>query len=175
MAGQEYNKAYGAYAWAAELDPGNGAITQRRHLLKHLQATGTQLPAAPASQNVYPTAYASVASTSGLGGLPLLHVNHSRHPVYQPDSHEPGREVPHHPHISATETLTAPFLGRPSPPVVIDESRHAPSHAHLDVDHIPHSRDVPYSPHSRYSATRGPCLTSDPHHTIWENAWCASS
>jgi glucose repression mediator protein len=76
MAGQEYNKAYGAYARTAELDLGNGAITQRLHLLKHSQATGAQLPAAPALQDVHPTAYASVASTSGLGGLLLLHVNH---------------------------------------------------------------------------------------------------
>ncbi|KAI0245556.1 hypothetical protein BJV78DRAFT_1308905 [Lactifluus subvellereus] len=33
--------AIDAYAQAAELDPGNTAITQRLHLLKHSQATGT--------------------------------------------------------------------------------------------------------------------------------------
>jgi glucose repression mediator protein len=86
-----------AYARAAELDPGNGAITQRLHLLKHSQATGTQLPAAPAPLDVHPTAYASVASTPGLAGLPLLHVSRSGRPVYRPDSREPGGDVPHHP------------------------------------------------------------------------------
>jgi glucose repression mediator protein len=78
MAGQEYNKAYGVYVRAAELDPGNGAITQRLHLLKHSQATGAQLPAAPALQDVHTTAYASIAFTLGLRGLPLLHINHGR-------------------------------------------------------------------------------------------------
>ncbi|KAI0252658.1 hypothetical protein BJV78DRAFT_1281512 [Lactifluus subvellereus] len=64
--------AIDAYARAAELDPGNTAITQRLHLLKHSQATGAQLPAAPAPQDVHPTAYASVAPPPpGLGGLPL--------------------------------------------------------------------------------------------------------
>lgn len=158
--------AIDAYARAAELDPGNGAITQRLHLLKHSQATGAQLPAAPAPQDVHPTAYASVASTPGLGGLPLLHVNHSGRPVYRPDSREPGSEVPHHPHISAAETSPAPFRGGPPPPVVIDESRHAPSHAQLapmDVDHIPHSRDAPYSHPPPTRDTRPPRLTSDPH------------
>ncbi|KAH9996620.1 hypothetical protein BJV77DRAFT_987930 [Russula vinacea] len=102
---------------AAELDPGNGAITQRLHLLKHSQATGAQLPAAPAPQDVHPTAYASVASTPGLGGLPLLHVNHGGRPVYRPESREPGGEVPHHPHINAAETSPAPFRGGPPPPL----------------------------------------------------------
>ena len=160
--------AIDAYARAAELDPGNGAITQRLHLLKHSQATGAQLPAAPAPQDVHPTAYASVASTPGLGGLPLLHVNHSGRPVYRPDSRETGGDVPHHPHISAAETSPAPpFRGGPPPPVVIDESRHAASHAQLapmDVDHIPHNRDAPYShPPPPTRDTRPPRLTSDPY------------
>ena len=57
--------AIDAYVRAAELDPGNDAITQQLHLLKHSQATGAQLPAAPAPQDVHPTAYAGVASTPG--------------------------------------------------------------------------------------------------------------
>ena len=159
--------AIDAYARAAELDPGNGAITQRLHLLKHSQATGAQLPAAPAPQDVHPTAYASVASTPGLGGLPLLHVSHSGRPVYRPDSREPGGDLPHHPHINAVETSPAPpFRGGPPPPVVIDESRHTASHAQLapmDVDHIPHGRDAPYSHPPPTRDTRPPRLTSDSH------------
>ena len=41
-----------AYARAAVLDPGNPDITQRLHLLKNTQATGSQLPAAPGPQDV---------------------------------------------------------------------------------------------------------------------------
>jgi glucose repression mediator protein len=141
--------AIDAYARAAELDPSNTAITQRLHLLKHSQATGAQLPAAPAPQDVHPTAYASVAPPPGLGGLPLLHVNNSGRPIYRADSRGPGGEVHHPPHMSGADTSPAPFRGGPPPPVVIDESRHAPSHAQLapmDVDHIPHGREAPY-PH----------------------------
>ncbi len=158
--------AIDAYARAAELDPANGAITQRLHLLKHSQATGAQLPAAPAPQDVHPTAYASVASTPGLAGLPLLNMNNSGRPAYRPESRGPGGEVPHHPpHISGAET-SPPFRGGPPPPVVIDESRHAPSHAQLApmaVDHIPHGRDAPYSHPPPTRDTRPPRLTSDSH------------
>ena len=59
------------------------------------------------------------AGRPGLGGIPLLHVNHSGRPVYRPDSREPGNEVPHHPHISAAETSPAPLRGGPPPPVLI--------------------------------------------------------
>ena len=159
--------AIDAYARAAELDPGNGAITQRLHLLKHSQATGAQLPAAPAPQDVHPTAYANVAATPGLGGLPLLHVNNGGRPIYRPESRGPGAEVNHHPpHISGAETSPAPFRGGPPPPVVIDESRHAPSHAQLapmDVDHIPHGRDAPYSHPPPTRDSRPPRLNSDLH------------
>ena len=159
--------AIDAYARAAELDPSNGSITQRLHLLKHSQATGAQLPAAPAPQDVHPTAYACGASTPGLGGLPLLNLNNTGRPVYRPESRGPGGELPHHPpHISGAETSPAPFRGGPPPPIVLDESRHAPSHAQLapmDVDHIPHGRDVPYSHPPPTRDTRPPRLTSDPH------------
>ena len=159
--------AIDAYARAAELDPANTAITQRLHLLKHSQATGAQLPAAPAPQDVHPTAYASVAPPPGLGGLPLLHVNNSGRPVYRADSRGPGGEVVHHPpHISGVETSPAPFRGGPPPPVVIDESRHAPSHAQLapmDVDHIPHGREAPYPHPPSARDSRQLPLTSDPH------------
>ena len=159
--------AIDAYARAAELDPGNTAITQRLHLLKHSQATGAQLPAAPAPQDVHPTAYASVAPPPGLGGLPLLHVNNSGRPVYRADSRGPGGEVGHHPpHISGAETSPAPFRGGPPPPVVIDESRHAPSPAQLapmDVDHIPHGREAPYPHPPSARDSRQLPLTSDPH------------
>ena len=161
--------AIDAYARAAELDPTNAAITQRLHLLKHSQATGAQLPAAPAPQDVHPTAYA-VAPPPGLGGLPLLHVNNSGRPVYRADSRGPGGEVSHHPpppHIAGgAETSPAPFRGGPPPPVVIDESRHAPSHAQLapmDVDHIPHGRDAPYSHPPSARDSRQLPLSSDPH------------
>jgi glucose repression mediator protein len=159
--------AIDAYARAAELDPGNTAITQRLHLLKHSQATGAQLPAAPAPQDVHPTAYASVAPPPGLGGLPLLHVNNSGRSVYRADSRGPGSDIVHHPpHISGAETSPAPFRGGPPPPVVIDESRHAPSHAQLapmDVDHIPHGREAPYPHPSSTRDSRQLPLTSDPH------------
>jgi general transcriptional corepressor CYC8 len=158
--------AIDAYQRAAELDPTNAAITQRLHLLRHSQATGAQLPAAPAPQDVHPTAYASVAPPPGLGGLPLLHVNNSGRPVYRADSRGPGGEVSHPPHISGAETSPAPFRGGPPPPVVIDESRHAPSHAQLapmDVDHIPHGRDAPYSHPPSTRDSRQLPLSSDPH------------
>lgn len=159
--------AIDAYARAAELDPSNTAITQRLHLLKHSQATGAQLPAAPAPQDVHPTAYASVAPPPGLGGLPLLHVNNSGRPIYRADSRGPGGEVVHHhPHLSGADTSPAPFRGGPPPPVVIDESRHAPSHAQLapmDVDHIPHGREAPYPHPPSARDSRQLPLTSDPH------------
>jgi glucose repression mediator protein len=107
-----------AYARAAELDLGNGAITQRTqrlHLLKHLQATGAQLPAAPAPQDVHPTVCkCSLYIGRSWTSTSLLHINHSGRPVYWPDFRELGSEVPHHPHISAAETSPAPFQGGPA-------------------------------------------------------------
>ncbi|KAI0271583.1 hypothetical protein BC834DRAFT_451253 [Gloeopeniophorella convolvens] len=149
--------AIDAYARAAELDPGNAAITQRLHLLKHSQATGAQLPAAPAPQDVHPTAYASVAPPPGLGGLPLLHLNNGR-PAYRAESRGPGGEVPHHPpHMAGADTSPAPFRGGPPPPVIIDENRHPSSHTQLapmDVDPNPHGRDAPYPQLSSRDAGR---------------------
>ncbi|KAI0035275.1 hypothetical protein K488DRAFT_43617, partial [Vararia minispora EC-137] len=46
--------AIDAYARAAELDPSNTSIAQRLAVLKHSQATGAQIPAAPAPQDVHP-------------------------------------------------------------------------------------------------------------------------
>jgi glucose repression mediator protein len=106
-----------------------------------------------------------IGPDSGICGLLLLHVNHSGRPVYRPDSCEPGSEVPHHPHISAGATSPAPFRGGPSPPVIIDESHHAPSHAQpapMAVDHIPHSR-MCHLPTRDTWPLCSPCLTSDPH------------
>ncbi|KAI0307532.1 hypothetical protein B0F90DRAFT_1807017 [Multifurca ochricompacta] len=148
--------AIDAYARAAELDPGNAAITQRLHLLKHSQATGCS------SYRLR-----DCSPSSGLGGLPLLHVNNSGRPIYRADSRGPGNDIVHHPpHIAAAETSPAPFRGGPPPPVVIDESRHAPSHAQLapmDVDHIPHGRDAPYLHPPSTRDSRQLSLTTDPH------------
>jgi hypothetical protein len=125
MAGQTYNKAFEAYQlgvyrdsrsptfWSVFLNQLIPWCNCSTTALAQPQATGAQLPAAPAPQDVHPTVYASMASTSGLGGLPLLHVNHSRCPVHRPDFCEPGSEVPHHPHTSAAKASPTPFRGAP--------------------------------------------------------------
>ncbi|ETW87651.1 hypothetical protein HETIRDRAFT_246092, partial [Heterobasidion irregulare TC 32-1] len=50
----QISDAIDAYARAAELDPQNVSVTSRLQLLKHSQATGAQLPAAPPPQDVHP-------------------------------------------------------------------------------------------------------------------------
>ncbi|KAI0040507.1 TPR-like protein [Auriscalpium vulgare] len=131
----DLGNAIDAYARAAELDPNNQAITQRLSLLRHSQATGAQLPAAPAPQDVHPTAYASaVAPPPGLGGLPLLlQPGPGSRPAFRADSRGPGGDhLPPPPMpMSATNASPAPFRGGPPPPVVIDESRRGPSHTPL--------------------------------------------
>src|ERR1700761_8919933 len=75
--------AIDAYARAAELDPNNTSIEQRLVVLRRAQATGAQIPAAPAPQDVHPTQYANsaVPPPPGLGGPPLvLHSANGRHP-----------------------------------------------------------------------------------------------
>ena len=141
--------AIDAYARAYELDPSNLAIGQRLQLLRNAQATGGQLPAAPGPQDVHPTAYASaVMPPPGLSGPPLL--LQSTRPPFRADSRGPPNEISlPPPQVNASRTSPPPpFRGGPPPPVILDESRHMPSHtplAPMEVDRPPHhgGRDYP--------------------------------
>ena len=152
--------AIDAYARAYELDPSNIAIGQRLQLLRNAQTTGGQLPAAPGPQDVHPTAYASaVMPPPGLSGPPLLLQSTSHRPPFRADSRGPPNEIslpPPQVNTSGRPSPPAPFQGGPPPPVILDESRHIPSHtplAPMEVDRPPHQggRDYP----SR-EPTRGP-------------------
>lgn len=146
--------AIDAYARAAELDPGNVAIAQRLQLLKNAQATGGQLPAAPGPQDVHPTAYASsVVPPANLNGPPLILQPNNHRPQFRSDSRGPPNDVgmpPAQVNPSNRSSPPAPFRGGPPPPVIIDESRHVPSHtplAPMDVDRPSHHnpREYPMS------------------------------
>ncbi|KAG1725558.1 TPR-like protein [Suillus paluster] len=159
----QISDAIDAYARASELDPGNHVIAQRLQLLKNAQATGGQLPAAPGPQDVHPTAYASaVVPPPGLTGPPLLLQSTStRPPIFRPQSNGPpsgdNLHLPPPAPAPASRSSPGPFRGGPPPPVVLDESRHIPSHtplAPMDVDRPPHPRDYPGS--SREGPGRGP-------------------
>ncbi|KAF9014918.1 hypothetical protein BDQ17DRAFT_1418054 [Cyathus striatus] len=141
--------AIDAYARASELDPTNPAISQRLQLLKNAQATGGQLPAAPGPQDVHPTAYASaVVPPPGLTGPPLLLQSANHRPVFRTESRGPSSEIALPPPAQVNAGRSSPpFRGGPPPPVVLDETRHAPSHtplAPMEVDRPPtHARDYP--------------------------------
>ncbi|KAF9457460.1 hypothetical protein BDZ94DRAFT_1292387 [Collybia nuda] len=145
----QISDAIDAYARACELDPSNPAISQRLQLLKTAQATGGQLPAAPGPQDVHPTAYASaVVPPHGLTAPLLLQSSNSR-PVFRTDSRGPSNEIslPPPSQVGAGRSSPGPFRGGPPPPVILDESRHVPSHtplAPMDVDRS-HARDYPPS------------------------------
>ncbi|KAG1889209.1 TPR-like protein [Suillus subluteus] len=152
----QISDAIDAYARASELDPGNHVISQRLQLLKNAQATGGQLPAAPGPQDVHPTAYASAV-------VPplLLQSTSTRPPIFRPQSNGPpsgdNLHLPPPAPAPASRSSPGPFRGGPPPPVVLDESRHMPSHtplAPMDVDRPPHPRD--YSGSSREGPSRGP-------------------
>lgn len=161
----QISDAIDAYARAAELDPQNVSVTSRLQLLKHSQATGAQLPAAPPPQDVHPTAYASaVVPPPGLGTPSLLlHSGVSARPMFRADSRGPGEHsLPPPPQI-APRGSPAPFRGGPPPPVVLDESRQGPSHtplAPMDVDHIPATRE----PGSNYPSAPGRHINMLLHH-----------
>ncbi|KAJ3489851.1 hypothetical protein NLJ89_g11488 [Agrocybe chaxingu] len=146
--------AIDAYARASELDPSNIAIAQRLQLLKNAQATGGQLPAAPGPQDVHPTAYASaVVPPPGLTGPPLMLQSTSHRPSFRADSRGPSNEISLPPPSQVNPGRSSPpppFRGGPPPPVILDETRHVPSHtplAPMDVDRPPHhaARDYPPS------------------------------
>ena len=154
--------AIDAYARAAELDPGNVAIAQRLQLLRNAQATGGQLPAAPGPQDVHPTAYASsvVPPLANLNGPPLM-LQPNNHRQFRSDSRGPPNDVVMPPssqiNPSNRPSPPAPFRGGPPPPVILDESRHIPSHtplAPMDVDRPLHHNPREY-PISR-DPVRGP-------------------
>ncbi|KAF9242359.1 TPR-like protein [Melanogaster broomeanus] len=162
----QISDAIDAYARASELDPNNHVISQRLQLLKNAQATGGQLPAAPGPQDVHPTAYASaVVPPPGLTGPPLLlqatsTSTSSSRPSFRSDSRGPSSgdnvHLPPPPAPVGGRTSPGPFRGGPPPPVVLDETRHMPSHtplAPMDVDRPPHHRDFSGP---RDIATRGP-------------------
>ncbi|KAJ6497998.1 TPR-like protein [Mycena vitilis] len=158
----QISDAIDAYARASELDPNNPVISQRLALLKNAQATGGQVPAAPGPQDVHPTAYASaVVPPPGLTGPPLLLQSTSQRPVFRTDSRGPPTEIslPPPSQVGAGRSSPGPFRGGPPPPVIIDESRHPPSHtplAPMDVDRPP-MRDYPPSSSRRDEpASRGP-------------------
>ncbi|KAG9310296.1 TPR-like protein [Chiua virens] len=161
----QISDAIDAYARASELDPGNHVISQRLLLLKNAQATGGQLPAAPGPQDVHPTAYASaVVPPPGLTGPPLLlqstSTSSASRPLFRSDSRGPSNgdnvHLPPPPAPVGGRSSPGPFRGGPPPPVVLDESRHLPSHtplAPMDVDRPPHHRDFSGP---REGPTRGP-------------------
>lgn len=161
----QISDAIDAYARASELDPGNHVISQRLQLLKNAQATGGQLPAAPGPQDVHPTAYASaVVPPPGLTGPPLLlqstSTSGASRPLFRSDSRGPSNgdnvHLPPPPAPVGGRSSPGPFRGGPPPPVVLDESRHIPSHtplAPMDVDRPPHHRDFSGP---REAPTRGP-------------------
>ncbi|KAJ8587914.1 TPR-like protein [Rhizopogon salebrosus TDB-379] len=159
----QISDAIDAYARASELDPSNRVISQRLQILKTAQATGGQLPAAPGPQDVHPTAYASaVVPPPGLTGPPLLLQSTStRPPIFRPQSSGPSNNdnlhLPPPAAGPASRSSPGPFRGGPPPPVVLDESRHLPSHtplAPMEVDRPPHPRDYPSSSHE--GPSRGP-------------------
>ncbi|KAH9891250.1 hypothetical protein C8Q73DRAFT_651587 [Cubamyces lactineus] len=160
----QISDAIDAYARAAELDPSNTAITQRLALLKQAQATGQALPAAPGPQDVHPTAYANpMMPPAGLSGPPMLVHSNSR-PLFPADARggHPDLPLPVPPQM-AGRSSPGPFRGGPPPPVVLDDSRHVPSHtplAPMEVDRPPlhareHSNSYPPPP-SREPGPRGP-------------------
>ncbi|KAI0757584.1 hypothetical protein C8Q80DRAFT_1216170 [Daedaleopsis nitida] len=167
----QISDAIDAYARAAELDPSNTAITQRLQLLKNAQATGQALPAAPGPQDVHPTAYANqMMAPAGLGGPPLMLQGNSR-PLFPSDARgEQGLPLPVPPQL-AGRSSPGPFRGGPPPPVVLDDSRLAPSHtplAPMEVDRPPlhareHSNSYPPPP-GRDVAPRGPPGSGLLHH-----------
>ncbi|KDR84740.1 hypothetical protein GALMADRAFT_233056 [Galerina marginata CBS 339.88] len=152
--------AIDAYARASELDPSNNAIAQRLQLLKNAQATGGQLPAAPGPQDVHPTAYASsVVPPPGLTGPPLMLQSGNHRPSFRADSRGPSNEIALPPPQSGNGRVTPPppFRGGPPPPVILDESRHMPSHtplAPMEVDRPPHQGGRDYPPPREHA--RGP-------------------
>ncbi|KAF8895033.1 hypothetical protein CPB84DRAFT_1848369 [Gymnopilus junonius] len=153
--------AIDAYARASELDPSNVAIAQRLQLLKSAQATGSQLPAAPGPQDVHPTAYASsVVPPPGLTGPPLMLQSGNHRPPFRADSRGPSNEIiltPPQGNIAGRASPPPPFRGGPPPPVILDESRHVPSHpplAPMEVDRPPHQTGRDYPPSREHA--RGP-------------------
>ncbi|KAG2747248.1 hypothetical protein P692DRAFT_201916380 [Suillus brevipes Sb2] len=108
--------------------------------------TGGQLPAVPGPQDVHPTAYASaVVPPPGLTSPPLLLQSMStRPPIFWPQSSGPpssnNLHLPPPAPAPASRSSPGPFRGGPPPPVVLDESRHMPSHtplAPMDVNRPP--------------------------------------
>ena len=86
--------AIDAYERAYELDPSNLAIGQRLQLLRNAQATVGELPAAPGSQDVHPTAYtSSVVQPPGLSRPPSLLQSTSHQPPFRADSRGPPNEI----------------------------------------------------------------------------------
>ncbi|KAL7285931.1 hypothetical protein ACG7TL_001045 [Trametes sanguinea] len=164
----QISDAIDAYARAAELDPSNTAITQRLALLRQAQATGQALPAAPGPQDVHPTAYANpMMPPAHLGGPPLL----NSRPLFPADARGGHTDLP--PPVQpqlAGRSSPGPFRGGPPPPVVLDDSRHVPSHtplAPMEVDRPPlHAREHSnsYPPPPREPGPRGPAGQGLLHH-----------
>lgn len=175
----QISDAIDAYARAAELDPGNTAITQRLQLLKTAQATGGALPAAPGPQDVHPTAYANqMMPPPGLAGPPLLlqsGAGPGSRTLFRTDSRGAPDQLPippalsNHPPPLSGHSSPGPFRGGPPPPVILDDSRHVPSHtplAPMEVDRPPiHPRDSSgVYPAPRESGPRGQGLLL--HHPV---------
>ena len=103
-------------------------------LLKTAQATGGQFPSAPGPQDVHPAVDASaVVPPHGLTGPPFLLKSSNHQPAFRTDS----RGLSHNeialppPQVGASRSSPGPFRGGPPPPVVLDETRHPPSHPPL--------------------------------------------
>jgi glucose repression mediator protein len=155
----QISDAIDAYARASELDPGNPDISRRLDLLKNAQATGSQLPAAPGPQDVHPTAYANTVVTApGLSGPPLMLQPGHHRPTFRTDSRGPsvdgGLPLPPPSQVAISRSSPGPFRGGPPPPVILDESRHLPSHTPLAPMDVDQPRD--YSASTRDGNSRGP-------------------
>lgn len=92
---------------------------------------------------------------------PLLLQAGTHHPVFRSSSRGPSNEISLPPPSQVNfgcSTPAPPFRGGPHPPVVLDESRHIPSHTPLAPMEI--DRPLRDYPSSRDNATRGPIWSS---------------
>ncbi|VDC01443.1 unnamed protein product [Peniophora sp. CBMAI 1063] len=122
-----------AYARAAKLDPNNASIAGRLQVLEHSQATGAQVSAATAPQDVHPIFYANPAAPApgALGALLPMHTGGSR-PPSRTDSYGPAGDMPPSSAGPGGCSPPPPFRGGPPPSVKIDDARQKMQrHLHL--------------------------------------------
>ncbi|KAJ7816602.1 hypothetical protein B0H14DRAFT_3475265 [Mycena olivaceomarginata] len=141
----QISDAIDAYARASVLDPNNPVISQRLALLKNAQATGGQVPAAPARRvTTPPRTYASA----------VVPPARTYRPAAPAAVDEPAPHIPHRLQKPPDEDLTSPAIAIWRWAFVAAWASHTPL-APMDVDRPPiHGRDYPPSS-SREPAGRG--------------------